>query len=63
MRGIVAYHQKIYTERQKSNGVSPHVCATRGPDLLMANEVTFLCFRGGGGSGGGRGGAGGCEGA
>ena len=47
MRGIVAYHQKIYTERQKSNGVSPHVCATRGPDLLMANEVTFLCFRGG----------------
>ena len=45
MRGIVAYHQKIYTERQKSNGVSPHVCATRGPDLLMANEVTFLCFR------------------
>jgi hypothetical protein len=48
MRGIVAYHQKIYTERQKSNGVSPHVCATRGPDLLMANEVTFLCFRGGG---------------
>ena len=43
MRGIVAYHQDIYATRQMSNGVIPHVCATRGPGLRMANDVTFLC--------------------
>ena len=44
MRGIVACHQDIYATRQMSNGVIPHVCATRGPDLRMANDVP--CFRG-----------------
>ena len=47
MRGIVAYHQDIYAKRQMSNGVIPHVCATRGPGLRMANDVTVLCCRGG----------------
>ena len=51
MRGIVAYHQDIYAKRQMSNGVIPHVCATRGPGLRMANDVTFLCCRGGEGGG------------
>ena len=39
MRGIVAYYQDIHTEDQISNGVSPHVCATRGPDLRMVNDA------------------------
>ena len=54
MRGIVAYHQDIYAKRQMSNGVIPHVCATRGPGLRMANDVTVLCCRGGEGVGGDR---------
>ena len=54
MRGIVAYHQDIYAKRQMSNGVIPHVCATRGPGLRMANDVTVLCCRGGEGVGGGQ---------
>ena len=62
MRGIVANHQDIYAKRQMSNGVISHVCMTRGPDLRMANDVTFLCFRAGE-MGGRRGGAGGCMGA
>ena len=52
MRGIVAYHRDIYAKRQMSNGVIPHVCATRGPGLRMANDVTVLCCRGGEGGGG-----------
>jgi hypothetical protein len=56
MRGIVAYHRDIYAKRQMSNGVIPHVCATRGPGLRMANDVTFLCCRGGEGGGGREGG-------
>lgn len=31
----------LHTEHQMSTEVNPHVCATRGPDLRMANEVTF----------------------
>ena len=46
MRGIVAYHRDIYAKRQMSNGVIPHVCATRGPGLRKAKDVTFLCCRG-----------------
>ena len=52
MRGIVAYHQDIYAKRQMSNGVIPYVCATRGPGLCRANDVTFLCFREGRGGAG-----------
>jgi len=62
MRGIVACHQDIYATRQMSNGVIAHVCATRGPGLRRANDVTFLSCRGGDG-GGGRGGEEGCMGA
>ena len=51
MHGIVTYHQDIYIHRERdclvSNGVSPHVCATRGPDLHMANDVIFCAFGGG----------------
>ena len=35
-----------YIQREMPNGVTPHVCSTRGPDLRESNDVTFLCFRG-----------------
>ena len=43
MRGIVAYHQRIYATRQMSNGVSAQKCATREGQVCVWRMTLSFC--------------------